>query len=102
MAEYKDASIDAIEDAVGSAEDAYLAAMQNGSSPAEAVAAAIEAASGVMTDMGAPMEMVSTMASAAQKGFDQAIKRGLSPKEAFDAAGESVNAAFDPIDDVTN
>ena len=32
--------------------------MQNGSSPAEAVAAAIEAASGVMTDMGAPMEMV--------------------------------------------
>ena len=48
------------------------------------------------------MEMVSTMASAAQKGFDQAIKRGLSPKEAFDAAGESVNAAFDPIDDVTN
>ena len=54
MAEYKDASIDAIEDAAGSAaEDAYLAAMQNGSSPAEAVAAAIEAASGVMTDMGA-------------------------------------------------
>ena len=47
-----------------------------------------------MTDMGAPPEMVDTMASAAQDGFDAAIDSGMSPMEAFDAAGESVDAAF--------
>ena len=47
-----------------------------------------------MTDMGAPPEMVDTMASAAQDGFDTAIDSGMSPMEAFDAAGESVDAAF--------
>ena len=51
-------------------------------------------ASSVMTDMGAPPEMVDTMASAAQDGFDQAIETGMSPADAFDAAGESVDAAF--------
>ena len=47
-----------------------------------------------MTDMGAPPEMVDTMASAAQEGFDTAIESGMEPMEAFDAAGESVDAAF--------
>ena len=95
MAEYVDPAIDAIEDAAGAAaENAYAAAMQNGASPTEAATAAIDAASSVMTDMGAPPEMVDTMASAAQDGFDQAIETGMSPADAFDAAGESVDAAF--------
>ena len=38
--------------------------------------------------------MVDTMSSAAQDGFDSAISSGMSPMEAFDAAGESVDAAF--------
>ena len=95
MAEYMDPAMDAIEDAAGTAaEEAYMAAMQDGASPADAAAAAIDAASGVMTDMGAPPEMVDTMATAAQEGFDQAIENGLSPQDAFDAAGENVDAAF--------
>ena len=76
MAEYMDPAMDAMEDAAGTAaEEAYMAAMESGSSPTEAAAAAIDAASGVMTDMGAPPEMVDTMASAAQDGFDAAIDR---------------------------
>ena len=72
MAEYIDPAIDAIEDAAGAAaENAYTAAMQNGASPSEAATAAIDAASSIMTDMGAPPEMVDTMASAAQDGFDR-------------------------------
>ena len=47
-----------------------------------------------MTEMGAPPEMVDTMASAAQDGFDSAIDSGMSPMDAFGAAGDSVDAAF--------
>ena len=47
-----------------------------------------------MTDMGAPADMVDTMSSAAQDGFDTAIADGASPAEAFDAAGDSVDTAF--------
>ena len=39
-----------------------------------------------MTEMGAPADMVDTMSSAAQDGFDSAIGSGMSPMEAFDAA----------------
>ena len=73
MAEYMDPAMDAIEDAAGTAaEEAYMAAMQDGASPADAAAAAIDAASGVMTDMGAPPEMVDTMATQL-RGLCQAI-----------------------------
>ncbi len=96
MAEYLDPAMDAIEDAAGTAaEDIYMEAIQSGASPSEAASAAIEAAGVVMTDMGAPPEMVDTMASAAQEGFDLAIDSGMSPMEAFDAARESVDSAFD-------
>ena len=62
--------------------------------PSEAAAAAIDAASSVMTDMGAPADMVDTMATAAQEGFDTALADGATPGDAFEAAGDSVDSAF--------
>ena len=60
-------------DAAGDAAlEAYQTALDGGADPSEAAAAAIDAASTVMTDMGAPADMVDTMASAAQDGFDSA------------------------------
>ena len=87
--------MDAMEDAAGTAaEEAYTAALEGGADPSAAASAAIEAAGAVMTEMGAPPEMVDTMANAAQDGFDSAIGSGMSPMEAFDAAGQSVDTAF--------
>ena len=95
MAEYMDPAMDAMEDAAGTAaEEAYTAALEGGADPSAAASAAIEAAGAVMTEMGAPPEMVDTMANAAQDGFDSAIGSGMSPMEAFDAAGQSVDTAF--------
>ena len=65
-------------DAAGSAaETAYQAALDSGADPSEAASAAIDAAAGVMTDMGAPPEMVDTMASSANEGFTEAIESGM-------------------------
>ena len=44
--------------------------------------------------MGAPADMVDTMASAAQDGFDSALADGATPGDAFEAAGDSVDEAF--------
>ena len=82
-------------DAAGDAAlEAYQTALDGGADPSEAAAAAIDAASTVMTDMGAPADMVDTMASAAQDGFDSALADGASPGDAFEAAGDSVDEAF--------
>ena len=95
MAEYMEPEMVTMEDAAGNAaEEAYTAALESGADPSAAASAAIEAAGAVMTEMGAPADMVDTMSSAAQDGFDSAIGSGMSPMEAFDAAGESVDAAF--------
>ena len=84
-----------MEDAAGTAaEEAYTAALESGADPSAAASAAIEAAGAVMTEMGAPADMVDTMSSAAQDGFDAAIDSGMSPMDAFGAAGDSVDAAF--------
>ena len=69
-----DPAMDAIEDAAGTAaEEADMAAMQDGASPADAAAAA-QMQHLAKDDMEAPPEMVDTMATAAQEGFDQAIE----------------------------
>ncbi len=82
-------------DAAGDAAlEAYQTALDGGADPSEAAAAAIDAASTVMTDMGAPADMVDTMASAAQDGFDSALADGAGPGDAFEAAGDSVDEAF--------
>ena len=58
-------------DAAGNAaETAYTAALDSGASPVEAASAAMDAA-GVMTDMGAPPEMVNTMVTSASKDSQQ-------------------------------
>ena len=77
MAEYMEPEMVTMEDAAGNAaEEAYTAALESGADPSAAASAAIEAAGAVMTEMGAPADMVDTMSSAAQDGFDSAI--GLS------------------------
>ena len=82
-------------DAAGDAAlEAYQTALDGGADPSEAAGAAIEAASTVMTEMGAPADMVDTMASAAQDGFDSALADGANPGDAFEAAGDSVDTAF--------
>jgi len=83
-------------DAAGSAAElAYTAALDGGATPVEAASAAMDAAAGIMTDMGAPSEMVSTMVSSASEGFSTAIDSGMDPMQAFDAAGDSVDAAME-------
>ena len=68
MAEYMDPAMDAIEDAAGTAaEKLTQQPCKMELSPTEAAAAAIDAASGVMTDMGAPPEMVDTMATCSSR-----------------------------------
>ena len=47
-----------------------------------------------MTAAGAPPEMVDAMGTAATEGINNAIESGASPAEAFDMAGESVDAAM--------
>ena len=95
MAEYMEPEMVTMEDAAGTAaEEAYTAALESGADPSAAASAAIEAAGAVMTEMGAPADMVDTMSSAAQDGFDAAIDSGMSPMDAFGAAGDSVDAAF--------
>ena len=70
MAEYMDPAMDAMEDAAGTAaEEAYTAALESGADPSVAASAAIEAAGAVMTEMGAPADMVDTMANAAGRRF---------------------------------
>ena len=55
-------------DAAGDAAlEAYQTALDGGADP-RSLGAAIDAASSVMTDMGAPADMVDTMATAAQEG----------------------------------
>ena len=95
MAEYMDPRMDAMEDAAGTArEEAYTVFLEGGADPSAAASAAIEAAGDVMSVLGATPEMVDTLANAAQDGFDSAIGSGMSPMEAFDAAGQSVDTAF--------
>ena len=70
-------------DAAEKAEPQAQAALDSGADPSEAASAAIDAAAGVMTDMGAPPEMVDTMASSANEGFTEAIESGMGPMEAL-------------------
>ena len=82
-------------DAAGyAAETAYTAALDSGMDPAAAANAAVDAAASIMTEMGAPPNMVETMASSAQEGFSSAMDSGMNPMEAFEAAGESVDTAM--------
>ena len=63
-------------DAAGSAaETAYQAALDSGADPSEAASAAIDAAAGVMTDMGAPPEMVDTTLFQQMKGLPKQLNR---------------------------
>ena len=88
--------MDNMADGAGSAAtEAYEAAIEGGADPADAFAAATEAASSVMQEMGAPAEMVEGMVDAASEGFNNAIEGGADPMEAFDAAGNSVDQAMD-------
>ena len=74
MAEYMEPEMVTMEDAAGNAaEEAYTAALESGADPSAAASAAIEAAGAVMTEMGAPADMVDTMSSAAQDGFRTAF-----------------------------
>ena len=76
--------MDAMADAAGdAAAEAYNAVIADGGSIADAAAAGIEAAGAVMTDMGAPQDMVDTMSTAATEGINQAIADGASPADAF-------------------
>ena len=82
-------------DAAGyAAETAYTAALESGMDPTAAANAAVDAAASIMTDMGAPTDMVDTMASSAQEGFSSAMDSGMNPMEAFEAAGDSVDTAM--------
>ena len=66
-------------DAAGSAaETAYQTALDGGASPGDAAASAIDAASGVMTEMGADPAMVDTMSTSASEGFSEALDSGIS------------------------
>ena len=68
-------------DAAGDAAlEAYQTALDAGEDPSVAASQAIDAASTVMTEMGAPADMVDTMASAAQDGFDSALADGATPE----------------------
>ncbi len=83
-------------DAAGAAAyEAYNVALDSGMEPSAAASVAIEAASKIMTEMGAPTEMVALMSKAAQVGFDQALSQGVSPEEAFTCAGESIDQAME-------
>ena len=89
---------DNMADSAGSAaQDAYTAVLDSGGSPAEALSAATEAAGAVMTDMGADPGMVDTMVTSATEGFTSAMEANpsMDPMEAFDAAGTSVDSAFE-------
>ena len=89
---------DNMADSAGSAaQDAYTAVLDSGGSPAEALSAATEAAGAVMTDMGADSGMVDTMVTSATEGFTSAMEANpsMDPMEAFDAAGTSVDSAFE-------
>ena len=82
-------------DAAGyAAETAYTAALDAGMDPTAAANAAVDAAASIMTEMGAPPDMVDTMASSAQEGFSSAMDSGMNPMEAFEAAGDSVDTAM--------
>jgi hypothetical protein len=68
--------------------------------PSKAAAAAIDAAATVMTNMGAPTDLVEKMSSAAQNGFDAALAKGASPEDAFSAAGDSIEIAMSGQDEL--
>ena len=74
---------------MNAAEEAYTAAMDAGVSLGDA-AAAEDAAAGVMTDMGAPADMIDTMATAAQDVLTQNmlndLRQHLMPQGNVDAA----------------
>ena len=89
---------DNMADSAGNAaEEAYTSVLNSGGSPSEALSAATEAAGNVMTDMGADPGMVDTMVTSATEGFTSAMEAnpGMDPMEAFDAAGNSVDSAFE-------
>ena len=92
--------MDDMADAAGeAATDAYEMALENGTKPSQAAADAIDAAATVMTNMGAPTNMVEKMSSAAQNGFDSALAKGASPEDAFSAAADSVEKAMSGEED---
>ena len=74
--------------------DAYNAVIADGGSISDAASAGMEAAASVMTAAGAPPEMVELW-EAATEGINNAIESGASPAEAFNMAGESVDAMGD-------
>ncbi len=93
--------MDDMADAAGeAATDAYQTALDSGAMPSKAAAAAIDAAATVMTNMGAPTDIVEKMSSAAQNGFDTALANGASPEDAFSAAGDSIEIAMGGSDEL--
>jgi|TARA_B100000035_G_C20781476_1_gene457067 hypothetical protein len=93
--------MDDMADAAGeAAADAYQIALDSGAMPSKAAAAAIDAAATVMTNMGAPTDLVEKMSSAAQNGFDAALAKGASPEDAFSAAGDSIEIAMSGQDEL--
>ena len=83
-------------DAAGAAAyEAYNVALDSGMETSKAASFAIEAASKIMTEMGAPTELVALMSKAAQEGFDLALSQGASAEEAFSSAGESIDQAME-------
>jgi hypothetical protein len=71
-----------IADAAG---EAFNAALDGGSSPADAFEAGAEAATQMMGDMGAPPAMIDEVVSEARSDYDQGISDGMPPGEAFEA-----------------
>ena len=67
--------MDAMADAAGdAAAEAYNAVIADGGTIAQAGAAGMEAAGTVMSDMGAPPEMVDAMVTAATEGINNAVE----------------------------
>ena len=82
-------------DAAGDAAySAYQNALTSGKTPSECFLAACTSASDIMTEFGAPSEMVDTMIKAASRGFNDALAAGMNPQQCFDAAGDSVDTEF--------
>ena len=85
-------------DAAGDAAlEAYQTALDGGADPSEAAAAAIDAASSVMTDMGAPADMVDTMATAAQAGFDVVAPSDMMDGRIGEIRSSLDNAGFEQV-----
>jgi hypothetical protein len=73
-----------ITDAAG---EAFNAALDGGSAPADAFEAGAEAATQMMGDMGAPPTMIDGVVTEARGEFEQGMSDGMPPGDAFEAIG---------------